>query len=58
MYPLAIPSELPLIDSWQAVQATTKRNLSKIKGLSETKVDKIKEAAGKLFVYVFSSQSR
>jgi len=34
----------------QAVQAATKRNLCKIKGLSETKVDKIKEAAGKLFV--------
>ena len=34
----------------KAVQAATKRNLCKIKGLSETKVDKIKEAASKLFV--------
>jgi hypothetical protein len=57
MYPFVIPFEFPLIDSWQAVQATTKRNLSKIKGLSETKVDKIKEAAGKLFVHLFLAQS-
>jgi len=35
----------------KAVQATTKRNLSKIKGLSETKVDKIKEASCKIFVW-------
>lgn len=28
----------------------TKRNLCKIKGLSEAKVDKIKEAAGKIVV--------
>ena len=34
----------------QAVQATTKRNLCKIKGLSEAKVDKIKEACCKIFV--------
>jgi hypothetical protein len=33
-----------------AVQATTKRNLSKIKGLSDAKVDKIKEAVCKIFV--------
>jgi meiotic recombination protein DMC1 len=38
------------IDCVQAVQATTKRNLAKIKGLSEAKVDKIKEAACKIFV--------
>jgi len=31
-------------------QATTKRNLCKIKGLSESKVDKIKEAVCKIFV--------
>lgn len=30
----------------------TKRNLCKIKGLSEVKVEKIKEAAGKLMVRI------
>jgi hypothetical protein len=29
---------------------TTKKNLAKIKGLSEAKVDKIREAAAKLLV--------
>ena len=34
----------------QAVQMTTKRNLCKLKGLSEMKVDKIREAASKILV--------
>ncbi|KAI9293002.1 hypothetical protein K502DRAFT_294484, partial [Neoconidiobolus thromboides FSU 785] len=34
----------------KAVQMTTKRNLCKIKGLAELKVDKIKEAASKILV--------
>lgn len=36
------------IFSIQSVLSTTKRNLVKIKGLSEAKVDKIKESAGKI----------
>jgi hypothetical protein len=33
---------------------TTRRNLSKIKGLSEAKVDKLKETASKLQVIIES----
>jgi hypothetical protein len=59
----AFPPPLVVLDSIladltsQAVQATTRRNLIKIKGLSETKVDKIKEAATKLFVHIPHSWS-
>jgi meiotic recombination protein DMC1 len=35
----------------QGVQMSTKRSLGKVKGLSEAKVDKIKEAASKILVH-------
>lgn len=38
----------------QTVLSTTRRNLCKIRGLSEVKVEKIKEAAGKLMVCISS----
>lgn len=41
------------IFSIQSVLSTTKRNLVKIKGLSEAKVDKIKESAGKIIFIGF-----
>lgn len=34
----------------KGIQMTTRRALCNVKGLSEAKVDKIKEAAGKLMV--------
>ncbi|KAI9138068.1 RecA-like protein DMC1 [Paraphysoderma sedebokerense] len=37
----------------KGVQMMTKRNMNKVKGLSETKVDKIKEAANKLLAASF-----
>ncbi|KXN66360.1 hypothetical protein CONCODRAFT_43819, partial [Conidiobolus coronatus NRRL 28638] len=36
----------------KAIQMTTKRNLAKVKGLSETKVDKIKEVVGTMMVNI------
>ncbi|KAI8819220.1 uncharacterized protein EV422DRAFT_535612 [Fimicolochytrium jonesii] len=41
------------ITTVRAVQMTTSRNLSKIKGLSEAKIEKMKEAAGKLLPCTF-----
>ncbi|KAJ3180829.1 Meiotic recombination protein dmc1 [Gaertneriomyces sp. JEL0708] len=41
------------ITTVRAVQMTTIRNLSKIKGLSETKIEKMKEAAAKLLPATF-----
>jgi len=44
---IAVPTIPVLIASSQAVHAATRRTLSKIKGFSEVKVDKIKEAIAK-----------
>uniref|UniRef100_A0A8C7D100 Meiotic recombination protein n=1 Tax=Oncorhynchus kisutch TaxID=8019 RepID=A0A8C7D100_ONCKI len=41
----------------KGIQMTTRRALCNIKGLSEAKVDKIKEAAGKILYSYFSSSS-
>ncbi|KAJ3020442.1 Meiotic recombination protein dmc1 [Thoreauomyces humboldtii] len=41
------------ITTVRAVQMTTSRNLGKIKGLSESKIEKMKEAAGKLLPCTF-----
>lgn len=39
-----------MTNTLQTVLSITRRNLLKIRGLSEVKVEKIKEAAGKLMV--------
>ncbi|XDV44592.1 hypothetical protein PO909_012847 [Leuciscus waleckii] len=41
----------------KGIQMTTRRALCNVKGLSEAKVDKIKEAAGKLMTCVFQTAS-
>jgi meiotic recombination protein DMC1 len=41
-----------LTNDIKAIQMTTKRNLAKIKGISETKVDKIKEVVCTMMVNI------